>query len=366
MRSILRVLVPGAVLLALACAPGPPGPKPSVWPTPQAIRFSILAVGDTGRAPRLSHRFHRQLAVGLGLAAEDRRHPVDALLLLGDNFYWRGLEQGELVARLKQNVVRPYCRFVALSGPRSNEVRDACPLSAVERRPVPIHAVLGNHDYKAPESPRLQREVLPDFVPNWRVPDGLAEVAEFPAGVSLVLLQSVELRERADAAPLRAALARSRGPWRILVAHHPVAAAYDGPEGTPHAPEPYRSLVLRAIRDAGVPVQLALGGDEHNLQVIEMETSALPVQVVSGSGSRVRKLRTSNPRLRFAVARPGFVRVDLVEGATGQELVLSVFTTGSVPLFAVDPPELVARWALGRDGALRDVLAGTARDRASR
>lgn len=337
------------VLLALSCAGVPGAPPPLEGP----IRFSVLAVGDTGKRPPLSHHLHRQLAVGRGLAAEDRRHPGDALLLLGDNFYWVGLQRAELVRRVRENVVRPYCRFLDLSGPRSQQVADACDLPESGRHPVPLLAVLGNHDYKDPESPALQRRELPRLVANWRVPEGLTEVVEFPAGVSLVLLQSVELRQGADPAALYDALRRARGPWRILVAHHPIALARD--QATPRGAA-YRALVLEAIRETGVDVQLVLSGDEHNLQLIEMDPPGPSLQVVAGSGSRVRELRTSNPRVRFARASPGFARVDLVDGPAGEELVVSLFSTGNVPLFGAGPPRLVARWAVGRMGGTRSLM----------
>ena len=59
--------------------------------------------------------------------------------------FMRTMPGKELVQRVARNVVRPWCRFVVLTAPRSDEVRDACKLDADERRPIPIYAVLGNH-----------------------------------------------------------------------------------------------------------------------------------------------------------------------------------------------------------------------------
>src|SRR3990172_6165237 len=106
------------------------------------------------------------------MAAEDRSAPVDGLLLLGDNFYPDGLSERELEDRLRENVVGPYCRFVALTPRGEASLRATCPEPAALRHPVPIYAVLGNEDYDLRESPALQRERIPEYVPNWRMPRG--------------------------------------------------------------------------------------------------------------------------------------------------------------------------------------------------
>ena len=54
---------------------------------------SLLAVGDTGRPHRwFPGLFEGQVAVANGMAAEDEREPIDAVILLGDNFYNIGVE----------------------------------------------------------------------------------------------------------------------------------------------------------------------------------------------------------------------------------------------------------------------------------
>lgn len=88
--------------------------------------FSLFAIGDTGRPPHWVTAASGQYAVAAGLEQEDEHSPVDALRLLGDNFYENGLRQGRLVEQIRGNVVAPYCRFVDLGGPRSSEVADAC------------------------------------------------------------------------------------------------------------------------------------------------------------------------------------------------------------------------------------------------
>ena len=162
-------------LLLVACSP-----RPLQDGDPDgAARLSLFALGDTGAEPApIGRALQTQMRVAAVLAAEHARRPVDALVLLGDNFYPDGLRERELAFRVRENVVRPYCAFLALDGPESAEVADACPPERRSAVPTPIYAVLGNHDANLPESPPLQREAVPRFVPNWRMPPGAVEVIE--------------------------------------------------------------------------------------------------------------------------------------------------------------------------------------------
>jgi len=330
-------------LLALASACGPAAPPPQ-----GRVLVSILALGDTGSQPLRLRVGDRQLAVGEALAAEDRRAPAAALLLLGDNFYPDGLGRRDLVARVRRNLVRPYCRFVDLSGPRSAAVADACSLPPSLRRPeVALYAILGNHDYNRRESPRLQREALPRFVANWSMPAGLAEAVELGHGVSLVLFDSLALyaggRGEDD---LRRALRRSRGPWRILAGHHPVAA-FDGDR-----PETrYREAVARAIAEAGRPVHVFLAGHQHNLRIVELEAPLPPLLAVAGSGSDVRPSQRRPPGQRFAADAHGFARVDLLARDGEERLAVSLFR---VPVLPLAGPRRLGVWSVDAGGRLRD------------
>jgi 3',5'-cyclic AMP phosphodiesterase CpdA len=331
MPRLLALVLAGVLCAAPAGADAP------------ALRASLLSVGDTG-APDGS----QDLAVAEEIDVEDRRAPADALVLLGDNFYPHGLRHKELVQRIARNVVRPWCRFVVLTAPRSDEVRDACKLGDDERRPTPIYAVLGNHDYQSPESPELQREAIPQFVANWRMPFRHAEKIEFEGGLSLVLFDSVELAVHdRGGAELARVLSRTRGPWRVIAAHHPpIRAELTREERL------YRERLARALEDSGVPVHLMLAGHEHSLQIIEMDAPWPPLLVVAGSGSDRKDIETREPGLRFARKEHGFARVDLVAEAGAERLEVTLFTTPEHPLYP-GGPEPVSTWHVDPDGRAR-------------
>lgn len=326
--------------------PGPPAPTP----LPQARAFSLLALGDTGETLPWRPFGEGQRSVARGLALEDRRAPVQALVLLGDNFYPDGLESRDLVERLRDNLVRPYCRFLA-PGPRWSEVADACSVPQDERHPVPVLAVLGNHDYNSEESPALERETVPRFVASWSVNAGAADVVELSPELSVIRIDSERVKAEGRSEPVAAAIARARGAWRILVTHEPIALR----DGRKASPGSFSALVRDAIARAGRPVQLVLTGHRHNLQVIRLDLGGRPaLHVIAGGGSNRKPLREPPFRGRaFASAATGFARVDLLGTGAAQGLLVSVYTMPRYPIHFWREPRLVSRWWIGRDGTPR-------------
>ena len=332
-------------------------PEPVAWTAPDAAtasipgaRYSFFALGDTGERHFLPSLREGQLAVARGLTAHDQVAPVDALILLGDNFYPDGLARDDLAQRVAVNLVWPYCRFADLTGPRSPEVAEACSLPAALRRdPAPaLFAVLGNHDHDLAESPGLQREAGPEFVANWQVPAGLVEVIEPVPGLSLVLIDSPAVRSEADLASVTAALRAARGPWRIVAAHHPIAERRDGTAESP-GPE-----IRRALRRADVRVQLFLSGHHHNLQAIEMGTGDPTLHVISGGGATRKPIERDFVGRLIARETTGFARVDLVEGDGREELVVSLHATPRYPAVFWKQAELIGRWGITRNGVVSE------------
>ena len=323
----------------------------AVAEAPRRTELSFLAVGDTGKPRELLDAFDPSLAVAAALAAEDERSPVDALVLLGDNFYPDGLDADEVKERLRENVVGPFCRFVELTARGAGSLREACPES-VALHPIPIFAVLGNHDYGEPESPDLQRRLVPEYVASWQMPAGEVEVRELAGGVSLILLDTNRVARRGgnDDDVVRA-LARSRGPWRVIAGHHPMADAGGG-----YDPR-FERRIARLLERAGVPIHIWLAGHEHNLQAFVAEAGSPALQLVAGGGSDVRELAEGGPSRRFGSASLGFARVDAL-GGKEPRLVASLFEVPAPPL--PPRPRLAARFEISRAGAVRVVPTGPA------
>ena len=332
-----------AVVCALATGCGE---RPS---TPTSV-FSLLAVGDAGAPPSDDVDYPRMLAVADAMAEEDEEHPATALLFLGDNFYPAGLKSSELVARVRANLVRPFCRFVATDGVRYGEVGLSC---SREKRPLPLFAVLGNHDYQTPQSPRLQQSVVPEFVSNWQMPAGLAAVHDFAGGVSLILFDAEAVVAGADLAPLVAALRTSVGPWRIMAGHRPMATAGSP---TPSAEfTAYRAAMRQAISDAGVAVQLFISGHEHRLSLLEMSGEDPGLHLISGAGSNRRKNRVADPQLRESFEVLGFARIDRIETGPAARLRVSLYQVHRYTLMRlISNRRLLARWSVDLSGRVSE------------
>jgi hypothetical protein len=343
-----------ALVAALVLAGCREGSGPPVEPAVDGeVTVSLLALGDTGERQEWTWLPSAQRRVGAAMEAADRGRPVDALLLLGDNFYPDGLRNGELELRIAMNVVGPYCRFVDLSAPRSGEVAKACRGRSQEQHRVPIFAVLGNHDYRALESPKLQTESVPEFVANWDMPRARIAVRELGGGVSLILLQSMEAVRKAqllDALP--AAIRSARGPWRILACHHPVVTA-QSPDDEGSFEARYMAEAHRRIAEAGVPLQLVLSGHHHSLQIIESSPPGPALQVISGGGGGSLHEVVDVEGQRFGARRHGFARIDLARRGDEERLVVSLYATRSAWLPG-GRPSLVARWSVALDGTLRN------------
>jgi hypothetical protein len=305
---------------------------------------SLLAVGDVGQPAGYTGLFDTQLAVAAGLDFAHRDREVDALVLLGDNFYPLGLTRENLIERIRQNLVRPYCRFVDLNGSRAASVASACALSPELRRPVPILAVLGNHDTMTPGSAALQRREVADFVSNWRMSRDAADVSELPGGLSVIHFDSVALRDGASTDPLVDALRASRGPWRVLAAHHPILESGLVEE------DAYRDLLLQALAEAGVRAHALLTGHEHNLQIGVTGLPALPLQAIAGSGSGARPARSQILGRQFAQVSPGFARVDVARDGESEYLVVSLSSVAKYPFQFWRPARAETCWRIDREG----------------
>jgi len=304
--------------------------------------LSLLALGDTGKPTSWPETFLPQYRVGAALAREDRRAPVQAILLLGDNFYPKGLSPRTLRDRLRENLAAPYCHFWMLTRKGRRAVREVCDLPPEATHPVPVIAVAGNHDFGRKQSVALQRERLPVFLGNWLMPQD-ARSYELGEGVSVIAFQSQPIVEGLPATALTRALLASEGPWRIVIAHHPLADPGAGWSAD------YPARVQDAIEAAGRPVHLFLAGHQHSLQALRGPGAALHV-VSGGGGAQIRSLSPTSAERLFGEAVYGFARVDASAAA------LEVTLLGLLGPFDRDA-EPLARFRVSTDGAVQALPA---------
>lgn len=339
----------GAALVCLAfpaCRPESASPARSG----REPVVSLFALGDTG-TPRgaLPLLFDGQVAVGAALERAHRAHPVDALVLLGDNFYPDGLRADDLLPRVVENVARPYCAFVEPSAELASRLGRDC---RVARRPVPrLLVALGNHDLKTPGSLELERDAVPRLVLNWEVPASSSPaVRELPGGLSLVFLDTEWPWGGREVEELAAALEVARGPWRVIVGHRPPI---------PGHPK-LSKMVERAADRSGHVVHAYLAGHVHGLAAIRGEGAAPALTLIAGSGSEVDL--QSAPEYRIdgvdvVAARLGYLRLELFAGGGSADdparlEIALVATQGSALLAALGTHEL-ARYAITVDGSVR-------------
>jgi predicted phosphodiesterase len=189
--------------------------------------------------------------VSAGIAKVHAATQLDALLVVGDNFYPCGVTSG--------------------NDPRWSIVR---PLSTLG---LPLFAILGNHEYCGNARPEAQINAP---MPHWVLPARQYTAASKLAGFVFLDTTPFAAERDLDSVPsaIRTGFASSHAPWRIVVGHHVVASS--GWHGRYPVREHARMLALLApMREASVDLYIC--GHDHHLEMLDTR----PRIVVSGAGS---------------------------------------------------------------------------------
>ncbi|MEM1068750.1 MAG: metallophosphoesterase [Planctomycetota bacterium] len=235
-------------------------------------QLSLLLAGDTGL----------DTVSRTAVVEAMRRHASwsqpDAVMLLGDNFYERGVT----------SIYDPQFQF------------DFECLFDKGSFDMPFYACLGNHDVKGDTQAQVEYSQHSE---RWHMPARYytSRLAAGDAVVDLIVLDTNELLTDDQSANqqldwLRKQLRSSRADYKIVVGHHPVLT------GGQHEVPEYLAATLSPLFDQ-FKIDLYLSGHDHDLQLLQSEAGWL--QVVSGSGSKLRSTSWIDETL-FAEATPGF------------------------------------------------------------
>jgi hypothetical protein len=222
-------------------------PELSTLPVPAAFgrqRFAFL--GDSGNGNDRVRELVRMIV------EEHRRAPLEAVFLLGDNIYLNAVG----------DAADPYAAAISE------------PFAPLHEAGIPVHAILGNHDY---DDPVFARRQLIDPLLNM---DGqLYRTESFGGGAIEFFLLDAALAENDElqAFWLRRELDRSPAEWKFILVHNPALSSL--------GPSPWVEALLKGSRIAERGVQAVFSGDNHNYERLDSPDGF--VQIVAGGGSDV-------------------------------------------------------------------------------
>lgn len=242
MRRVIRTSGMIAAILALAAlAPATqPEKVPELSLTPRGATLRLAVAGDTGTGAG---------RVAKGIAAVNARQPLDAIVLVGDNFYPCGV-----------------------TSPTDKRWKLVTPLTDLG---LPVYPVLGNHDTCGKSTAAAQISAT-GVIPHWNFP-ATQYVLRTPLADLAFADTTPFAKGRSTAAHdmLLTVLGQSKKRWRVAVGHHTVISS--GWHG--YLPRDEARRMRHMLDD--VPADLYLCGHDHHLELIRGKR----LYVISGAGS---------------------------------------------------------------------------------
>ncbi|MGK0470517.1 MAG: hypothetical protein ACJAR0_000980 [Candidatus Azotimanducaceae bacterium] len=282
--------------------------------------IAFVALGDQGTGN------FRQWQVGRSMDILSESNPLDFVVLLGDNFYARGVTSvGDIQWRYKfENMYQ---------GNRLSH--------------IPYYAVLGNHDYLGNELAEIEYGIQRKGSGRWRMPakDYVVYYGE-ARGLDLIkviyLDTSPAARDIADTAQKLVELLDNSKPtvWTFVASHVPIKT------GSEHYFDPQIGKYLLPILNR-YSVDIYFNGHEHNQQLVGspaefMLTETLPNEYAPGeilttntmpsrtlsSNTLFSNILSSNTR--FVISGTGGKHGAPLDGGFEPNLVFSDDSTGFV------------------------------------
>jgi tartrate-resistant acid phosphatase type 5 len=226
----------------------------------------LVAYGDAGYA-------NDELRTTAGMVRKKFGGSIDAALLLGDNFYPRGLScmEDPQFKRVFQDII-------------------------AEGTDYPHFALLGNHDHKGDSSVQL---MLHSVDPRWNMPHFFYmqrfRTRSFDACIWFLDTDSKKAeghfrfsREQAEWLDLSLTEEKSTCRWLIVTAHHPIFTI-----GEYHDDKHLKENLLPILIKHGV--HLYLSGHEHQSQVMRGPQGSTTTFLVAGASSEQRPPYVTRP-----------------------------------------------------------------------
>lgn len=266
--------------------------------------LQFLAIGDFGTGGS----DQRAVAQAMQTFVAKNNTRLEALLMLGDNFY--GPTKGGFSADSKR---------------WQNEIEGNYPASAF---PCPMFAVLGNHDYHDNAGGQdAQLAYARKEGVRWRMPAKWYR-QDFGGRLTLLFLDTnlpavsggrnkktgkprasltADEQER-QTAWLKEELAKPRGKFTVVVAHHPLYS--NGDHGDTKALITAWEPLLQEFQ-----VHAFLCGHDHDLQHLELQGRFTSHIISGGGGARPRKLETPERAMPYGRDAHGFTHLRVTDEA---------------------------------------------------
>lgn len=243
----------------------------------------IVVTGDAGAT-------HSHLRAGI--LAVQQQQPIDAIVLVGDNFY--------------------QCGVSSIQDPQWSKITEHFGPAG-----VPIFPVLGNHDYGDPGPDRAKSALCSLFptdpmaeihatgtVPGWFFPSENYVVRTPSADLLMMDTEPVAMNfdrpflgsgtSTSVTEWLRQRLHQSATPWRIVVGHHTIYSS--GVHGRTNGFDQRNMRRLLPLLQKE-HVDLYICGHDHDLELLgDLHHRRGPLFLVSGAGSGTDEMRARKPK----------------------------------------------------------------------